>query len=64
MIFIWTHRTLELDSFLKELNKFHPNLSFNYETSKERVTFLDLNLSLRNCAISTGIYFKSIKRHQ
>ena len=24
----------ELDSFLNELNKFHPNLSFTYETSK------------------------------
>ena len=33
--FIWTHGTQELDSFLNEPNKFDPNLSFTYETSKE-----------------------------
>ena len=32
IFFIWTQRTQELDSFLNELNKFHPNLSFTYET--------------------------------
>ena len=36
IFFIWTHGTQELDSFLNELDKFHPNLSFTYETSKER----------------------------
>ena len=41
---IWTHGTQELDSFLNELNKFHPNLSFTYETSEEMVNFLDLNV--------------------
>ena len=42
-----THGTQELDSFLNELNKFHPNLSFTCETSKERVNFLHLNVSLK-----------------
>ena len=39
IFFIWTHGTQELDSFLNELNKFHPNLSFTYETSEERVNY-------------------------
>ena len=56
IFFIWTHGTQELDSFLNELNKFHPNLSFTYDTSKERVNFLDLNISIRNGAISTDLY--------
>ena len=43
--FIWTRGTQELDSFLNELNKFYPNLSFTYETSKERVNFLHLHVS-------------------
>ena len=64
IFFIWTHGTQELDSFLNELNKFHPNLSFTYETSKERVNFLDLNLSIRNGAISTDLYIKPTDGHQ
>ena len=64
IFFIWTHGTQELDSFLIELNKFHPNLSFTYETSKERVKFLDLNLSLRNGVISTDLYIKPTDGHQ
>ena len=49
---------------LNELNKFHPNLSFTYETSKEMVNFLDLNVSLRNGAISTDLYVKPTDGHQ
>ena len=64
IFFIWTHGTQELDSFLNELNKFHPNLSFTYETSKERVNFLGLNVSLRNGATSTDFYVKPTDRHQ
>ena len=45
-----------MDSFLNELDKFHPNLSFTYETSKERVNVLDLNVSLRKGTISTDLY--------
>ena len=64
IFFIWTQRTQELDSFLNELNKFHPNLIFTYETSKERVNVLDLNVSIRNGAISTDLYIKSTDGHQ
>ena len=44
--------------FLNELNEFQANLSFIYETLKERANFLDLNVSLRNDAISTDLYVK------
>ena len=43
IFFLCTHGTQELDPFLNELNKFHPNLRFTYETLKERVNVLDLN---------------------
>ena len=43
-IFYMDLSTQELDSFLSKLNKFNPNLIFTYETSKERVNFLDLNV--------------------
>ena len=64
IFFIWTHGTQELDSFLNELSKFHPNLSFTYETLKETVNFLDLNVSLWNGAISADLYVKPTNRHQ
>ena len=64
IFFIWTHGTQELDSFLNELKKFHPNLSFTYETSEERVNFLDLNVSIRNDAISTDLYIMPTDGHQ
>ena len=64
IFFKWTPGTQKLDSFLNELNKFHPNLSFTYETSKERVNFLDLNISIRNGTISTDLYIKPTDGHQ
>ena len=45
IFYIWNLGTQELDSFLNELNKFHPNLRFTYETSKERIKLSDLNVS-------------------
>ena len=53
-----------MDSFLNELKKLHPNLSFTYETSKKKINFLDLNVSLKNGAISTDLYVKLTNEHQ
>ena len=64
MCFIWNRGTQKLDSFLNEFKKFHPNLSFTYEILKERVKFLDLNVSLRNGAISNDLYIKPTDGHQ
>ena len=64
IFFIWTNGTQELNSFLTELSKFHSNLSFIYETSKERVNFLDLDVSLRNGEFSTDLYVKPTDEHQ
>ena len=41
IFFIWVQ-------FLNELNKFHFNLKFTYETANCVMNFLDLNVSLRN----------------
>ena len=38
--------------FLKDLNEFHPNMKFTYETSQNDVDFLDLNVSLKYGSIS------------
>ena len=36
----------QLKLFLNDLNEFHPNLKFMYETSQNSINFLDLNVSL------------------
>ena len=41
IFFIWTHGENELKSFMQNLNQFHPNLSFTYESSKKQIAFLD-----------------------
>ena len=51
IFFVWVQ-------FLNELNNFHFNLKFTYETSSCVVNFLDLNVSLRNGEIHTNIYIK------
>ena len=40
------------------------NLSFTYETSKERVNLLDLNVTIKNGAVSTDLYIKPTNGHQ
>ena len=46
--------------FLKDLNEFHPNMKFTYETSQNDVDFLDLNVSLNMVQFP----FKSKDGHQ
>ena len=60
------YRLLEHRNWILSLMslKFHPNLSFTYETSKERVKFLYLTLSIRNGAISTDLYIRPTDGHK
>ena len=46
IFFIWTHGEKRLQMFLERFNKFHPNVQFTYESSKENILFLDLNIKL------------------
>ena len=40
-LFIWTGSKINLESFLSELNTKHLSSKFEYEISKERISFLD-----------------------
>ena len=46
IFFIQTHGKEQCNLFLKDLNEFHPNLKFMYESSQNSVDFLDLDVSL------------------
>ena len=42
------HGEAELKKSMEKLNNFLPNFKFTYQSSKKRVVFLDLNVSLEN----------------
>ena len=46
IFFIWTRDEEKQQNVLEKLNKFHRNIRFMYESSKENISFLDLNVKL------------------
>ena len=64
VFFIWTHSEQELERFLKDLNNFTPNLSFNHGASKNCIPFLDLKVKLIDGKLETDLYMKPTDRHQ
>ena len=64
VFFIWTHGEQKLNSFLEELNNYHPNIKFTHESSKENISFLDLSVSLSETKLYTDLYIKPTDRHQ
>ena len=59
IFFIWTHGEGELRLFIMELNnEFSRKMELN-ESSRKRVSFLDLNASLENGSIATDLHTKS-----
>ena len=47
IFFIRTDTEENLDKFLEDLNKFHPNLRFTYEKSREKISFLDVVIKIK-----------------
>ena len=65
IFFIWTHvEEWWLIFFLRDLNEFHTSLKCTYETSQNSVTFLDLNVSLKDGVVFTDLHIKPIDDHQ
>ena len=40
----WTHGEDKLQSFLHDLNNFHPNIKFTYDINHDRATYLDIDI--------------------
>ena len=64
IFFVWTHDEQELQRFLLELNRTHPNLNITHESSKEKISFLDLSVSLCNGNLYTDLHFKATDCYQ
>ncbi len=53
---IWQHGQESLDSFLQQINLFHPTIKFTSEFSTDRITFLDTTVILDENTIHTDLY--------
>ena len=62
IFFIYRHDQGKLKVFLKDLNKFHPNLNFPSDTSDENIVFLDFKVKLGK--IETYFCVKPTDRYQ
>ena len=56
VFFIWSHGPDKLVSFMTEFNNYHPNIKFTYESNKENITFLDLDVSLSGNKLTTDLH--------
>ena len=61
---IWTEGIERLQEFYQYLNSFHPTIKFTMEFSKEQINFLDVNISQKEGALQTDLYYKSTDTHQ
>ena len=64
IFFIWNHGEKRLEQFIQKLNKFHPNIKFTHESSKEDVSFLDVIVKKSDGNLITDLYIKPTDRHQ
>ena len=64
IFFISTHVEKKLQNFLEKRNNFYPKIKFTHESSKENISFLDLNVKLSDGPLETDLYIKPTDRHQ
>ena len=63
VFFIWTHGPDKLVSFMIEFNNYYPNIKFTYESNKENITFIELNVSLSGKKLTAELHTKSTDKH-
>ena len=51
-------------SFMKELNSFIDHIKFTFESNKENINFLDVDINLSNGHLMTNVYIKTTDCHQ
>ena len=61
---IWQHGEEELKLFLEKLNSFHPSIKFTCEYSREKVSYLDVQVVVREGKLKTDLCVKPTDSHQ
>ena len=64
LFLIWIGNEENLEKFSWELDGFHPNIKFTCEESKEKVSFLDVVLKIKNERLSANLNSKPVDSHQ
>ena len=64
LFFIQTNTEENLDRFQEDLNKFHPNLLFTYEKSREKLNFFDAVIKIKEGEIAINLLCKPADGHQ
>ena len=59
IFFIWQGTPEELDEFTSHLNSVHQTIKFTKTVSTEQITYLDLDIYIKNKIIHTKTHFKS-----
>ena len=57
-IFLYGKAVTDAENFLNKLNTKHPSIKFEYEISKERISFLDTEIYIKNNKLHTKIFRK------
>ncbi len=61
---IWDKGQELLQTFMQQINDFHPSIKFTAETSTDRVAFLDTTVILEGNKLHTDLYTKPTDTHQ
>ena len=61
---IWVHGNEALLEFLDYVNSYHKTIKCNWEWSKEKLSYLDVLVSIKDNRISTDVYCKPTDIHQ
>ena len=64
VFFIWTDSEGNLERFLKELNGFHPSITFTFEKLEMKVNFLDVVIKIKSGRLSTDLCSKLLDSYQ
>ena len=61
---LWEHGEDSLKAFLEHINKAHPTIKFTAEVSKDKVNFLDVEVTRKGNKLVTDLFVKPTDTHQ
>ena len=64
IFFTWEHGEESLHEFINEINSFNSTIKFTADWSKEKVNFLDIEVTFKNGVLSTDLSVKPTDTHQ
>ncbi|KAL8561484.1 hypothetical protein ACOMHN_011166 [Nucella lapillus] len=55
---LWRHSDEDLEQFIDHLNSFHPTIKFTFESSSSKLSFLDIEISLKDGYLHSDLFTK------